>query len=274
MSRYPGIYLGTRAQEAVSGRGARDAGHPAGPSPFQTTRDALLSLLLSHTGCTLLGPRRSASSLVKGERNVGCGWDERLRAGMRTCQTVQLQCTHESDTARQREKDGGGNKRWVSVSALPREGVGSWAALFWLPSVPVSYLCVRVCLFVFLCLATEHAEPVVTQLRHSGKTHACPALSCLSRLGMAWQHFHTTLRASAWTDATRASNNWSRLHRLKWVSTDWMGSIPDAFSSGLAAAACSYRAWRIGFSLQMVLSSSHFYLGIKWPHTSPTDLTD
>lgn len=173
----------------MSGRGARDAGHPAGPSPFQTTRDALLSLLLSHTGCTLLGPRRSASSLVKGERNVGCGWDERLRAGMRTCQTVQLQCTHESDTARQREKDGGGNKRWVSVSALPHEGVGSWAALFWLPSAQVC-LC-RICVFARVCVCL--CSCVWRRSTRSQSSRSCgtaarrtPVLPCRACLVLGW----------------------------------------------------------------------------------------
>lgn len=168
------------------------------------------------------------------------------------------------------EKAGGGNKRWVSVSALLHEGVGSWAALFWLPSVPVSYLCVRprVCLFVFLCLATGHAEPVVTQLRHSGKTQACRALSCPSRLGVACQHFPHHAQG------TRASNDWSRLHRLKWVATDWMGSIPGAFL--IWPCRCSLQLPSVADWLFSAGGpfSSHFYLGVQWPHTSPTDLTD
>lgn len=68
-------------------------------------------LLLDHAGCTLLGtccapkpPKVVHSPVGVSERNAGCGWDELLRAGMRTCQAVRLQCMCRNTVQQMAEK--------------------------------------------------------------------------------------------------------------------------------------------------------------------------
>lgn len=132
-------------------------------------------LLLEHVGCTPLGYYVGSPQPSQSQGDVGCGWDELLRADMRTCQTG-LAAASLRTHRQMEEKVGETDERWFLFSPTTSGWTSALAVLFWLSSVSV---CVRVCacsrVFVHVCLATEQAQPVVRQHQHGGKTRALPA---------------------------------------------------------------------------------------------------
>lgn len=97
----------------------------------------------------------------------------------------------------------------------------------------VCLLSVFVSVFVCLgdgvssCLATEHAQPVVAQHQHGGKTHA--GTPVLSRDGLEERAWVVWLSCYC---PPVASNDWSGLHRLDRWRVDGIDSRRISGSAG------------------------------------------
>lgn len=131
-------------------------------------------LLLEHVGCTPLGYYVGSPQPSQSQGDVGCGWDELLRADMRTCQTG-LAAASLRTHRQMKEKVGETDERWFLFSPTTSGWTFALAVLFWLSSV-VS-LCPCLCLFscVRACVSGDGTSTASRQAAPARRQDTGPA---------------------------------------------------------------------------------------------------